>query len=409
MRKTKPLSLLVKFFTPGSISKPGVRYVTILSFFILWLHLSFKLQSQQVFLDYSYGTLGYAEYSFANQGPQEVKVKVQSDGKIIQAGTVFVSSWSDFIVTRLNNNGSLDSTFANSGKLILSIGTGHDYLKDIAIQPDGKILLAGDSHDIGVERTFTVVRLNPNGTLDNSFGVSGIVRTYVVSSVNVDNQLFSIALQPDNKIVAAGRTLYTSSDIAMVRYNADGSLDLSFGVNGKVVTHINSDDPHYNGSTSIDDILVQQDNTLLVVGVAAFDSIKVIGSETFRYGLNNYLLARYTSNGSLDSSFGQDGVVLTPMAHFGLFASGHAHTVALTSDDKIMVQGEVYNNLTDKIQLGLIRYNSDGIIDNTYGVDGMATASFGDGQNFHDLLMEADDKCLVSVLPGIAQSWVLPF
>ena len=368
---------------------------TLLSFFFFCLILPSNLSAQQVYLDHSYGALGYAEYSFANQGPNEVKVKVQSDGTIIQAGTVFVSPWSDFIVTRLTYNGSIDSTFANSGKLILSIGTGHDYLRDIAIQADGKILLAGDSHDIGVERTFTVVRLNTNGTLDSSFGNNGVARTFVISSVNVDNQLFAIAIQPDHKIVAAGRILGGSTDMAMARYNANGTLDSSFGVNGKVITHINSSDPHYKGSSSIDDILVQEDNTLLVVGVAEFDSVRIIGSETFRFGLNNYVLARYTSNGSLDNSFGQDGIVLTPMAPFGLFASGHAHTVALASDDKIMVQGEIYNNLTEKIQLGLIRYNSDGSIDGTYGVNGLATASFGTAQNFHDLQMEADDKCLV--------------
>jgi len=332
MKKAKTLSALFPFFTRQSFSKPGMSYLTILSFFIAWLLLPCKMQAQQGFLDYSYGTLGFAEYSFANQGPHEVKIKVQSDEKILQAGTVFVSPWSDFIVSRLNPNGSIDSTFANSGKLILSIGTGHDYLRDIAIQSDGKILLAGDSHDIGVERSFTVVRLNPDGTLDDSFGNNGIVRTYVISSVNVDNQLFSISLQPDNKILAAGRVLYTFIDMAMVRYNPNGTLDSSFGINGKVITHVNSTEPNYNGFTSIDDILVQTDNTLIVVGWAGFNS-----------SLNNYLLARYTSSGSLDSSFGQDGVVLTPMAQFGLSASGHAHTVALTSDDKIMVQGEIYN------------------------------------------------------------------
>jgi uncharacterized delta-60 repeat protein len=395
MRKAKTLSRFFSFFTLRSIPRAGVRYLTILSVFILWLFLPVKLHSQQVFLDYSYGTLGFAEYSFANQGPHEVKIKVQSDGKVVQAGTVFVSPWSDFIVTRLNYNGSIDSTFANFGKLILSIGTGHDYLRDIVIQSDGKILLAGDSHDVGLERSFTVVRLNSDGTLDNSFGNNGIVRTFVVSSVNVDNQLFSIALQADNKIVAGGRVLYTFMDMAMVRYNANGTLDSSFGIDGKVITHINSDDPHYSGRSSIDDILVQEDNTILVVGVAEFDSVKVMGSETLRYGLNNYLLAQYNPDGSLDGSFDGDGVVLTPMADFGLFASGHAHTVALTSDNKIMVQGEIYNNLIERIQLGLIRYNSDGSIDGTYGVNGLATASFGTAQNFHDLQIQGDGKCLI--------------
>jgi uncharacterized delta-60 repeat protein len=370
-------------------------FLTVLSIFIFSLVIPFKTFSQLEYLDLSYGNLGFAEYSFANQGPNEVKVKVQTDGKIIQAGTIFVSPGSDFIVSRLNSDGSIDNSFGNSGNVILSIGTGHDYLRDVAIQADGKILLAGDSHDIGVERTFTIVRLNPDGTPDNSFGNSGVVRTFVVNTVNVDNQLFAIALQPDGKIVAAGRILSSTADMAMARYNTDGSLDLSFGINGKVVTHITSSDPHYNGSSSIDDILVQADNSLLVTGWAGFDSIKVVGSENFRYGLNNYVVAKYASNGSLDNSFGQSGIVLTPMEQFGLFASGHAHTVALTSDNKIMVQGEIFNHLTQRTQLGLIRYNTDGSIDDTYGNDGLASASFGTDQNFHDLLMEADDKCLV--------------
>lgn len=369
----------------------------ILFSFILSQLLSFKLHAQ-AYLDYTYGRAGFAEYSVAPMGPHEVTVRVQPDGKIIQAGSVFgEDSWLAYAVTRLNPNGSIDSSFANSGTLILSIGTGHDALQDIAIQADGKILLAGDAQDINVERTFAVVRLNQNGTLDNSFGDHGIVRTTVLSAVNADNQALAISLQRDNKILVGGTVYdFAIGGMALVRYNTDGTLDSTFGIDGKILTRITNSDPRYNGYSSIFDIIVQPDDKLIIVGRAGFDSVYVIApGNSVGYEITNYVLAKYTSDGSLDNSFGQNGIVLTPMSRFGLLAAGYAYTGALTSDNKILVQGEVYDNLLEKMQVGLVRYNADGNIDSTYGVNGFATASFGLSQNFNDMQIGADGKSLI--------------
>lgn len=158
-------------------------------------------------------------------------VAIQSDNKIVVAG----SSGFAFALARYNANGSLDTTFDADGKVTTDIGTGIDIANAVAIQADGKIVAAGQSpHGAGV--AFALVRYNANGSLDTDFGTGGKVTTDFDKSLNIAQ---AIAIQSDRKIVAAGWTNDSVVNVfALARYNTDGSLDTTFDADGKVTTAI---------------------------------------------------------------------------------------------------------------------------------------------------------------------------
>ena len=160
-------------------------------------------------------------------------VAIQADGKIVVAGTASTGESGDFCVVRYKPDGSLDETFNGVGKVITNISES-DIANAIAIQPDGKIVVAGYSQSQpGYD--FSLVRYNPNGSLDTTFDGDGKVLT----NFGFSDLAHGLVIQPDAKIVVAGSTSNsqgTSFRAALARYNTDGSLDASFGTDGKVTT-----------------------------------------------------------------------------------------------------------------------------------------------------------------------------
>ena len=151
---------------------------------------------------------------------------IQSDGKIVISGKATISGSYDFAVVRFNSNGTLDNTFSGDGKATTSIGS-TDNAYCLAIQDDGKILLAGYSH-MGIDDLFSIVRYNTDGTLDNTFSTDGKVTTAIGSS---SDYIFGIGIQSDGRIVVAGYSNNGSNfDIAVARYNSDGTLDNTFSI-----------------------------------------------------------------------------------------------------------------------------------------------------------------------------------
>ena len=250
-------------------------------------------------------------------------VIVQSDGKIIVAGTcTFGSTNIQFCALRYNNNGTLDTTFgsAGSGKVFTAVGTGGiDTAAAMTLQPDGKVLVAGSCASTLPTTLFCVVRYNADGTLDLSFNFSGKVTSSVGSSSAVAS---AIALQPDVKIVLAGycRGATGTDDFCVVRYVGDGSLDNRFGSGGKAVTAVGPLHDHAAG------IAIQPDGKILVSG-----DCNPLASDT----LNSvFCAARLSPNGSLDSDFGSAGKVLTDF-------DGHdfGKAMALQPDGRILLAG----------------------------------------------------------------------
>jgi uncharacterized delta-60 repeat protein len=167
---------------------------------------------------------------------------IQPDGKILLGGYCSNGSNNDFCIARFNSNGTLDTTFGSSGKVIQPIGSGDDEVSSLAIQSDGKILLGGYCSEGFFRSYFCIARFNSDGTLDTTFGSSGKVIESISSSIL--DKGYSLAIQPDGKILLGGGCTpptdccffdEIASDLCIARFNSNGTLDTSFGSNGKEV------------------------------------------------------------------------------------------------------------------------------------------------------------------------------
>ncbi|MCX6873578.1 MAG: hypothetical protein NTW21_07195 [Verrucomicrobia bacterium] len=191
-------------------------------------------------LDTNFNGTGKAMIDIGEYADNGHAVAIQPDGKIVVAGSsnnASGSTYHDFALVRCNANGTLDTTFGGTGKVTTDIGSGDDFGKSVAIQRDGRIVVAGHSMHSG--SVFAVLRYNSNGSLDTSFGGTGMVTT----DISNNDYATSLAIQPDGKMVVGGRSYKEHSgtyyfDIALVRYNSNGSLDTSFGGTGMVTTDI---------------------------------------------------------------------------------------------------------------------------------------------------------------------------
>ncbi len=283
-------------------------------------------------LDASFGTGGWVMTHFGSgTGTGVGALARQPDGKVVAAGGASNGTDTDFALARYNANGSLDTSFGTGGKVTTAISPGSDAASALALQPDGKLIVAGSDSS----RDFALARYNPNGSLDTSFGTGGKVTTPIGSG---DDQARDIALQADGKLVAVG---YSSDeggaftmDFALVRYAADGSLDTSFGGTGKVRTNLG---PAYDDAFAL---VLQPDSKLVAAGYSD------TGSE------GDFALARYKANGSLDTSFGTDGKVTTSLYP----GSGVAFALARQPDGKLVAAG--YSSYTSRGDFALVQYLS---------------------------------------------------
>ncbi|RMD52107.1 hypothetical protein D6827_00705, partial [Candidatus Parcubacteria bacterium] len=293
---------------------------------------------------------------------------IQTDGKIVVAGYSSNGSNNDFAVVRYNSDGSLDESFDVDGKVTTSIGPGNDFGQSVAIQTDGKIVVVGYASN-GSNYDIAVVRYNSDGSLDTSFDGDGKVTTALGSG---DDYGFSVALQSDGKIVVAGYSLNGSNnDIAVVRYNSDGTLDASFDGDGKVTTAIGSgDDYGYS-------VAIQTDGKIVVAGYA-------------NNGFNNdFAVIRYNSDGTLDASFDGDGKVTTAIG----FGDNYGYSVAIQTDGKIVVAG--YALINGQYDFAVVRYNSDGSLDTSFDGDGKTTTSVGSSIDYgKSVTIQTDGKII---------------
>ncbi len=291
-------------------------------------------------------------------------VAVQPDGKIIIAGLTNNSDNTDIALVRYLPNGSLDLDFGNGGKVTVGFGMSYDHGQSLALQPDGKIVVAGYKVE-GIHSDFVLLRFDVNGTLDSTFGTNGKVITDFGTG-NDEGQ--SVTIQPDGKIVVAG---YNSSDFALARYLSDGSLDLGFGTSGKVTTDFGSSDEAYG-------VTMQSDGKILLAG------------RRYGTGGKGIALARYHADGSLDTSFGVGGLVTTSVGTVG----DAAYSIALQSDGKIVVGGRSHNGTANDFVL--LRYSTDGVLDPQFGTEGKVITDIAQDSDIgFSLAIQRDGKILL--------------
>jgi uncharacterized delta-60 repeat protein len=329
-------------------------------------------------LDKTFGAGGKVQTDFPGLAAVASSVIVQPDGKIVVAGGAFplFTFAGDFKVARYNPDGSLDTSFGDGG-IVTTIFPEGSYAFDVGLQADGKIIAAGtvfvDFNPGESSNTdFALARYNPDGTPDATFGDAGQVST---DFLGLEDDAFSILIQSDGKIVAVGSANdpATFYDFAAVRYLSNGTLDTTFGVAGKV--HSDFGDQNFDRARSA---ALQPDGRIVAAGFAISQN----------GGVQNFAVARYSSNGVLDAGFGTGG---TTQIDFGNCCQG-ATKILLQSDSKIITVGGS-NGESSEDDFLLARLASDGSLDPTFGAGGKVRTSFGDlNGGANGALLQPDGK-----------------
>ena len=312
-------------------------------------------QGQMTVIVARYNTDGSFDRNFSGDGKVLIDfpyssanahaLAIQQDGKIVVAGTAYNGSTTDFMVLRLTRDGSLDKTFGSNGVQMTDFG-GYEEAYSLAIQPDGKILLAGEAND-SRESVFALARYNTDGTLDNGFSGDGKQTTsFSLGSGGVN----ALLLQPDGKIIAVGSSRYL---FALARYNSDGSPDLSFDGDGVVTTDLNG--LHAQASAAV----LSPDGAIIAAGVSE----------------EGFTLARYNGNGTLDHGFSGDGILTIG---FGP-GSAIATSLVIQPDGKLIAGGTA--NYGFKVDFALARINKDGTLDSSFSADGKQQMDIGNGED----------------------------
>jgi len=309
-------------------------------------------------------------------------VAIQADGKLIVVGQTYKNndySNEDFVVTRYNTDGTLDNTFGSGGRVRTDFPGLAAVPSSVIIQPDGKIVVAGGAFPTFTFRgNFEVVRYNPNGSLDRSFGNGGIVTTTFPQG----SYAFDVALQSDGKIIAAGTVFVdfipgepSNTDFALARYNPDGTPDATFGSGGQVSTDfVGMEDDAFS-------VLIQPDGKIVAVGSA---------NDPATY--YNFAAVRYLSNGVVDTTFGVAGKVTTD---FGVGGFDRAQSAALQPDGRIVAAGFAISQNGGVQNFAVARYTSSGVLDTTFSRDGITQIDFGSCcQSAYEVLLQSDGKII---------------
>lgn len=302
-------------------------------------------------------------------------VAIQTDGKIVVAGRAG-GAGGRFAVVRYETDGALDTSYAGDGILVTNLTPGDDFASAVALQSDGKIVAAGVVEMSRLNSRFAVVRYNVDGTLDETFSVDGKVATNLTAESDF---ALGLVIQADGKIVAAGRAGGSGGRFALVRYETNGARDLTFGSLGKVLTNFS------HGNDFATDVTVQPDTKIVAAGTGG----------TFPAGA--FTLARYAADGSLDDTFGGDGRVREDVTG----ALDAAEALAIQSDGKILVAGiGVSTGSCCESFTVLSRFGTTGLLDDSFGVDGTVMTEFTVSQGASDIALQSDGRIVLATTVG---------
>lgn len=303
-------------------------------------------------VDTSFGTNGTVITDMGSGSDYGINVAIDSQGRIVVGGQHKVAGTEfDMAVARYTSSGALDTTFSGDGKAYISIpGATSSNYHGLTLQSDDKILIAGDKGQSSGGSLSAVARLNTDGTLDTTFDTDGIVTTDIGSG---SDQAITISVNASGSI-AVGGLAYNNNpgggwDVAVAKYTSTGALDTSFDTDGKLIT-----------------VVPGWDSSLVEAGIKLFDDGKVLVTglaEDLGTYDNDFLVARYNANGSLDTSFDGDGIATT---NFG-FSSDISSAFTIQSDGKIVVGGLSGSADWTTWKTAITRLNTDGTQDSTFG------------------------------------------
>jgi uncharacterized delta-60 repeat protein len=306
--------------------------------------------SQDGSLDQTFGTNGIA---LADGSYLAKDVKIQADGKVVACGTKSNADGTDFCIVRFNANGQLDNTFDTDGIAIIDFSGKTDEALNLAIQSDGKIIAAGYTTNLSNDNDIAIIRLNTNGTLDNTFGTGGKVITNISGTSN--DRASKVVIQADGKIVmigSGGADFFNANVI--VRYNTDGSLDNTFDTDGKLI------------GVSFAPVTI---NTLSDIKILADGKFIISGSSS-----NQPAIGKLNSDGSFDLTFNTTGKLVINETIFG----GNNCLIALQTDGKIVVS---YGSAATS-ELKLLRLEITGTMDASFGTAGKTSVNIGANNDY---------------------------
>ncbi len=306
-------------------------------------------------------------------------VAIQADGKIVAAGRA-AGGGGRFALARYNADGTLDASFGGDGKVTTNFTPWRDDAHGLIVQPNGKIVAAGAAGDGGDNSTFALARYTPDGTLDPTFGDGGKVTTNFTTGSDF---AFAVAKASGKIVAAGGAGGLGGKRFALARYNANGTRDTTFGGDGKIVTNITAGDDWANGVT------IQTDGKIVVAGTG---------------GYARFALARYTPDGVLDSAFGDNGTVLTD---FTTLQDDIAYGVAIQTDGKIVAAGSAGEGYGDA-RFAVARYTPGGAPDTTFADNGTLVTDFTSEEDFaKGVAIQADGKIVVAGMANLYGEFAL--
>jgi uncharacterized delta-60 repeat protein len=263
-------------------------------------------------LDPTFGSGGVVIAPSTSQGSALAR---QPDGKLVAVG-YRIASPNRFMVARYDATGALDPGFGTGGVAETALGAGSATARAVALQADGKIVVAGSCLNGPSDAQFAVVRYEADGTLDATFGTGGIV---IVGGPTDENGR-GVAVQADGKLVVVGRQWTGTQNIfVLARFETDGTLDATFGTGGWVT----------GPGTEAEEVLIQPDGKLVVVGY------KIVVNRDFA-------IARYETDGTLDAGFGTGGMATTSMS----FYHDQAFALVRQTDGGFVVGGWTFTGRT---------------------------------------------------------------
>ena len=335
-----------------------------------------SLFAQPGTLDTEFDGDGIVTTGFETYSDNASSMTIQPDGKIIVAGSSYrgIGIGYDFALLRYNTDGSLDNSFGTDGKVLTDINGISESATAVAIQPGGKIVMAGYSWNPGYQNDFALARYNPDGTLDNTFDSDGkLLLDFKLTS----DFVFAIAILPNGKIVLAGtiRSGTSNDSIGVMILNEDGTPDNSFGSTGKIMASFGTE------SSWVSDLIIQTDGKIVVAGTA--------GNSTIR----DFAMARFNTDGSPDNTFSSDGVLTIEIGT----SYDYANSLVIQPDGKLVVAGYALapDNLSS--DFALVRYTPDGEPDNTFGLGGKQVTEVSPGFGWAaSPVLSAEGKIIVA-------------
>lgn len=375
-----------------------------------------QLQAQAGTLDNSFNGNGIKVIQNQNYGNAK-DVAVQSDGKTILVGRLDDNNYGynqyPFTIVRLNQDGTEDQSFGNNGVARVNIYNNNNYYynyseaRAVSIQSDGKIVVAGNAYyqDYNYNYgsyVFTVIRLNSDGSIDNSFGGGDGIAQFNPSYNSYGSEVTDVAIQNDGRILVAGSAYdytynyygYTSWSYAMVRFNPDGTHDNSYnggtGVFRYSFEQNNYYDPYYGYYYSpyafCQDIALTNDGKVVMNGVTRTNNNQY--NYYYYYYRYSYGVVRVNADGTPDLSFNGTGSVkldVFPNDYNYYYSYAEGRGIAVQADNKIVVSGYGYDynnggNTRDYYVAGVFRLNTDGSLDNSFDGDGQKNFSLRRGE-----------------------------